>query len=179
MFRTLAIACLLVVLAASPASAHLVFDQPQAAPNSYYAGFLRVSHGCGASPTRSIRVEIPDGIDIARPQPKPGWTLAVEHARLASPIRSEGGFEITERVTAITWTGELPADQFDQFGVMMRLPDRSGRLYFRVTQTCVSGEQRWADIPPEGAPWHSVPHPAPVITLATPEQRGADDDHHH
>ncbi|MBX3428392.1 MAG: YcnI family protein [Hyphomonadaceae bacterium] len=179
MLRTLLFAGVFALAVTSAASAHIVFDQPQALPNSYYAGFLRVSHGCFASPTRSIRVEIPDGIDIARPQPKPGWSLSVEHARLAAPIRTEGGFEITERVTAITWTGELPADQFDQFGIMMRLPDRDGPLYFRVTQTCASGEQQWADIPPEGTPWHSVPHPAPVITLMTPEQHGADDDHHH
>ena len=179
MLRTLLLASAFALAAISSASAHIVFDQPQAAPDSYYAGFLRVSHGCGTSPTRSIRVEIPDGIDIARPQPKPGWRLSVEHARLAAPIRTEGGFEMIERVVAITWTGELPADQFDQFGIMMRLPDREGPLYFRVTQTCVSGEQRWVDIPPEGAPWHSVPHPAPVILLTTPTPREANDDHHH
>lgn len=164
--------------AATPAAAHIVFDEPAAAPNSYYAGFLRVSHGCGASPTRSIRVEIPDGVNIARPQPKPGWTLRVERAPLAAPIRSEGGYEITERVTAIIWDGELPADQFDQFGIMMRLPDRVGRLSFPVTQTCANGEQRWSDIPAEGAAWRSVAHPAPVITLAAPQQPEEHHDHH-
>lgn len=179
MLRALMLAAAFALAVTSSASAHVVFDQPQAPPDSYYAGFLRVSHGCGTSPTRSIRVEIPQGIDIARPQPKPGWSLNVEHAQLAAPIRTEGGFEITERVAAVTWTGELPADQFDQFGIMMRMPDRTGPLYFRVTQTCASGEHRWVDIPPEAAPWHSVPHPAPVIMLTTPAPQGAGDDHHH
>lgn len=148
---------------ATPAAAHIVFDNASAPPNSYYAGFLRVSHGCGVSATHSIRVEIPDGFNIARPQPKPGWTLRVERAPLASPIRSEGGYEITERVTAIIWSGEPPADQLDQFGIMMPLPDRAGPIYFPVTQTCANGEQRCSDIPAEGAAWHSVAHPAPVI----------------
>ncbi|MEQ1820479.1 MAG: YcnI family protein [Terricaulis sp.] len=160
------------------AVAHVVFAEPEAAPNSYYAGFIRMSHGCGASPTRAIRVEIPDGVNIARPQPKAGWRLSVEHAPLATPIRTEGGYELTERVTAITWRGNLPADQFDQFGIMMRLPDQTGPLYFRVTQTCANGEQAWTDIPPEGAAWHSVPHPAPVITLIARQVIEHQHDHH-
>lgn len=168
-----------VLALAANASAHVVFAEPEAAPNSYYAGFLRVSHGCGDSPTRSVRVEIPEGINIARPQPKPGWTLQVERAPLATPIRSEGGHEITERVTAIIWTGDLPADQFDQFGIMMRLPDEPGPLYFPVTQTCAVGAQTWSEIPPPGAAWHSVPRPAPVLTLVAPVTVETAHDHHH
>jgi uncharacterized protein YcnI len=175
LLRTAFIASALTLALVSAAQAHIVFAEPEAAPNSYYCGFLRVSHGCGASPTRAIRVEIPDGINIARPQPKPGWRLSIERAPLASPTRSEGGEEITERVSAITWTGELPADQFDQFGIMMRLPDQTEPLYFRVTQTCLSGEQRWDEIPPAGAAWHSVPHPAPVLMLLAPQ--AAEEDH--
>lgn len=167
------------LLLSSTASAHIVFAETEAAPNSYYAGFIRVSHGCGDSPTRALRVEIPDGINIARPQPKPGWRLSVERQPLATPIQNEGGHSITERVTAITWRGALPADQFDQFGIMMRLPDETGPLYFRVTQTCASGEQRWDDIPAPGAPWHSVPHPAAVINLAPPMQMEETHDHNH
>lgn len=177
MFRTIAAGCALALALSSAAAAHVVFAQPEVAPNSYYAGFLRVGHGCGASSTRAIRVEIPNGVNIARPQPKPGWTLEIERAPLETPIRGEGGHEITERVTAITWRGELPADQFDQFGIMMRLPAQPGPLYFPVTQTCASGEQRWTEIPPPGAAWHSVPHPAPVLTLAAPERAQVGHDH--
>lgn len=178
MKRTLALACALALSLVPLASAHVVFAEPQAAANSYYAGFLRVSHGCNGSPTRSVRVEIPDTIMIARPQPKPGWRLRIERAPLATPIQSEGG-PITERVTAITWQGELPADEFDQFGIMMRLPDTTGPLYFRVTQTCASGTQRWDQIPAEGAAWTSVPHPAPVLNLSAPQTPEGDHDHHH
>lgn len=167
MLRSIVAGCALAIALTSSAYAHVVFAEPEAAPSSYYAGFLRVSHGCGASPTRSVRVEIPAGVNIARPQPKPDWTLEIERAPLATPIASEGG-ALTERVTSITWRGELPADQFEQFGIMMRLPAESGPLYFPVIQICADGEQRWEQIPAAGAAWHSVPRPAPVLTLQAP-----------
>lgn len=165
--RTAAIS--LVLAAAPTARAHVVFANAEATPNSYFASSLRVSHGCGDSPTRSVRVEIPDGVNIARPQPKPGWRLRIEREPLATPIRSEGGHEITERVTAIIWSGNLPADQFEQFGLMMRLPDHAGALYFPVIQTCAEGEQRWDQVATDGAAWGSVPRPAPILTLMAPQ----------
>ncbi|MEY4878693.1 MAG: hypothetical protein RJB62_161 [Pseudomonadota bacterium] len=183
MLRNLATGTALVISLATPAFAHIVFAEPQTASDSYYAGFLQVGHGCGTSPTTTIRVEIPDGINVARPQPKPGWTLEVEKTTLATPVPSEGG-TITERVSAITWHGGLPADQFDLFGIMMRLPATVGPIYFPTVQTCAEGENRWVDIPAAGAAWGSVPHPAPILTLhetATPvvPATGGDTEHHH
>lgn len=159
----------------STASAHVVFAEPIASPNSYYAGFLVVGHGCGDSPTRAVRVQIPESITTARAQPKPGWTLTVEHVPLETPITTEGGNEIAERVSAITWSGHLPAAQFDQFGILLRLPDQSGPLYFPVIQTCANGEQRWEQMPADGAAWNSVARPPAMLTLrARPS-----DPHHH
>ncbi|OAN66365.1 YcnI family protein [Sphingomonas sp. TDK1] len=159
----------LVLLLPVAAQAHIVFAEPQAIAGSYYAGFLRVSHGCGASDTVSIRVEIPAGIVSARPQPKPGWTLAVEHAPLATPIKGEGGATITQRVSAITWTGKLPADEFDQFGIMMKLPEAPGALYFPTVQRCASGSTDWVNLPASPEAWHATRNPAPILTLTVPE----------
>ena len=155
----------LLALAAVPAAAHVVLAEPQAAAGSYYAGFFRVSHGCGASPTVALRVEIPATVVSAKPQPKPGWTVAIERTPLATPIRGEGGAEIRERVSAITWTGMLDIDSFDQFGIMMKLPATAGPLYFPTTQRCTSGSAAWTTIPAPGQPWHSVEHPAPVLDV--------------
>jgi uncharacterized protein YcnI len=151
---------------ALPAAAHIVLAEPSASPGAYYAGFFRVSHGCGASPTIALRIEIPAAIMTAKPQPKPGWTLSVEKAALAKPVPGEGGAMLTERVTAITWKGRLGAEEFDQFGVMVKLPAGEGPLYFPAVQTCESGEARWTDIPAPGQAWHDVPHPAPVLQLS-------------
>lgn len=157
------------LLLPAAAGAHIVFADPQAVAGSYYAGFLRVGHGCGPADTVSIRVEIPAGIVSARPQPKAGWTLTVEHAPLATPIKSEGGAVISERVAAITWTGRLPADQFDEFGIMMKLPDTAGPLYFPTVQRCTSGSNDWVNLPPSPEAWHATKSPAPMLVLTPAE----------
>lgn len=161
---------------AGPASAHITIAEPAARGGSYHAAFFRLSHGCGTSPTVAVRVEIPAGVVMARPQPKPGWTLGVETAPLDRPIRSDGA-ETLRRTVAVTWRGRLEADQFDQFGLMVRLPEVAGPVYFPTIQTCESGENRWVDIPAPGAAWTSVPHQAPVITLSTAPPAMAGHDH--
>jgi uncharacterized protein YcnI len=155
----------LAALLPAAAGAHVVFDQPQATAGGYYTGFLRVTHGCGDSPTVSVRVDIPVGIVSARPQPKPGWTLTIERAPLATPIKGEGGTAITTRVTAITWTGKLPPDEFDQFGLSLKLPDAAGPLYFPTTQRCEKGVNAWTAIPASPEQWHATPSPAPMLML--------------
>lgn len=151
---------------ASAAGAHIVFAEPAATAGGYYAGRLRVSHGCAGSPTVAIRVAIPDGVGAARPQPKPGWTIAIDKAPLAAPVRSEGGEVVRERVVAITWSGRLPADQFDEFGLLLKLPATPGPLYFPTTQVCEAGSAAWTTIPAAGQAWHALKTPAPVLTLS-------------
>jgi len=146
------------------ASAHIVFAQPTAAPGGY-VGALRITHGCGASPTTALAVTIPAGIDNAKPQAKAGWTIEITREPLRNPTRSESGAAVTERVKAITWRGRLPVDQFDEVGLSFTVPASVGPLYFPTVQRCEAGENRWTDIPAAGAKWTSVPRPAPVITL--------------
>jgi len=161
--KSLLLAAALAAIAA-PAAAHVSIADAKGTPGAYHAAFFRLSHGCDGSPTVALRVEIPEEATVARPQPKPGWTLSVETAPLARP-RTVDGETVASRVAAITWKGRLEADQFDQFGVMLRLPQRAGPLYFPTVQTCERGENRWVDIPAAGAAWTSVPHPAPAIEL--------------
>jgi uncharacterized protein YcnI len=160
-------ALLLVGLAAASlagaAQAHVVFTHPTAAAGAHWAGSLRVSHGCDGSATTSVRAEIPPGIVVARPQPKAGWTIVIERESLATPVAAEGGGMLTERVSAITWTGVLPDDQFEEFGLAAKLPTGAGALVFPVIQTCERGEARWTEIGAAGAPRPA--HPAPVLTL--------------
>lgn len=151
--------------ATAPAHAHIAFADPSAKAGSYYVGFLRVSHGCAGSATVSVRVTLPAGITVARPQPKPGWTLSIEKASVAMPIRVDGA-ETTERVSAITWTGRLDADKFDDFGIMLKLAGAPGTLYFPTIQRCEIGRNEWTTIPALGQPWHSVKNPAPVLNVS-------------
>jgi uncharacterized protein YcnI len=150
-----------------PASAmgHVVFSEQQAVPGGYYTGFLRVGHGCGNSPTAALRVSIPEGVISAKPQPKPGWTLRIDKVPLTKPVLGEGGAQITERVAAITWTGVLPVDQFDQFGLSLKLPGTTGPLYFPTVQRCETGENAWTTIPHSPEQWHQETRPAPMLML--------------
>jgi len=151
------------------ASGHVVFTPNQSHPKAYFAGTLRVSHGCAGSPTTSLRVEVPAGVTSAKPQPKPGWVISIEHVPLDKPVTGEGGQIITKRVTAITWTGHLPDDQYDEFGLFLRLPDAAGPLYFPVTQTCETGVNLWRDLPQDQPTDRSKARPAPVLTLVPAE----------
>lgn len=154
------------------AEAHIVLAEDTAKGGSYYAGFFRVGHGCDGAATTALRIEIPEGVLTARPQPKPGWDVSVEKAALPEPVQSEGGHAVTERVAAITWSGTLSPDQFDEFGVLMKLPKGVGPIYFPTVQSCGAASIAWTDIPAAGQAWHEAPHPAPVLTLSG-DQAGA------
>ena len=134
---------------ADAADAHVVLSQTHAPAGSHYTGYLRVTHGCDGAATTALRIEIPADVEGAKPQPKPGWTLSIEHQ--------------AKRVSAITWTGgPLPDDQWDEFGLSAKLPARAGSVAFPSLQTCGQSEVRWSDLP---APGHPSAHPAPAITL--------------
>jgi uncharacterized protein YcnI len=135
-----------------PALAHVVAAPGEAKAGSYAAIAFRVGHACAAGDaTLKLRVEIPDGVASARPQPKPGWTIDVEKAE--------------DRATAVTWTGRLPDDQFDDFALLMKLPAEPSTLVFPVIQTCEKGESQWTEIPDPERPDEKLTRPAPTVRL--------------
>jgi uncharacterized protein YcnI len=167
LLRAAALAAALV--ATNPGAAHVVADPNKGGAGQYFRTFFRLSHGCHGSPTVAIRIEIPDGVLNVKAQPKPGWTIGFTKRRLDPPVMGQHGHPVTEAVTAVEWRGGPLADsEFDEFGLAMKLPEGSGRLWFPVTQRCVDGETRWVDIPAEGARWGSVPNPAPFVLLEAP-----------
>ncbi len=151
-----ALIALLAVLAPLPAYAHVVAAPGEAKAGSYSAIAFRVGHACGAGDTTlKLRVEIPDAVASARPQPKTAWTIDIE----------KEGDKPEGRATAITWTGRLPDDQFDDFAVLMKLPSEAGALTFPVIQTCEKGESQWIEIADPRRPDEKLTHPAPVVRL--------------
>lgn len=145
-------------LAPSLAFAHVVAAPGEARAGSYSAIAFRVGHACGAGDTTlTLRVEIPDAVASARPQPKTGWTVAVEKSDEADPAK--------RRTTSVSWTGRLPDDQFDDFAVLMKLPAQPGDLVFPVIQTCAAGESQWTETPDPQRPSEKLTRPAPVVRL--------------
>lgn len=169
--RPLFLSAAVLAASAAPAAAHVVLSPDRAAAGSYYAGELRIGHGCADAPTVSLRVEIPAEALSAKPQPKPGWRIRVEHVRLAEPRAGEDGRPVRDRVAAVTWSGDLPDDRFDTFGLMLRLPATAGVLLLPVVQRCRGGEARWTQPPAAGA--GRPAHPAPVLTVEAAADPGA------
>ncbi|MBV8271314.1 MAG: YcnI family protein [Cupriavidus sp.] len=158
----------LLVIAAPMASAHIVFEQKQAPAGSYFKGALLVGHGCNGSATRAVTVTIPEGVQGAHPQPKPGWQLDIKRAKLAKPYASHGK-TVDEDVRTIRWFGNTLADeQFDEFRMLMKLPEQGGKLYFPVLQECENGKSEWTQIPADGQTTRDLKTPAAELEVLPP-----------
>jgi len=135
-----------------PALAHVVAAPGEAKAGAYAAIAFRVGHACAAGDTTlKVRVEIPDGVASARPQPKTGWTIDIEKS--------------DDKTAAVTWTGRLPDEQFDDFSLLMKLPAQPGSLVFPVIQSCEKGESQWTEIADPERPGEKLTRPAPILRL--------------
>ena len=164
--ETLLFACFAFAAVPPPALAHVTFETRQAAANSNYKAVLQVPHGCKESPTVRIRVRMPDGVTNVKPQPKPGWKLEVTRVKSTKPIDAGHGQTVTETVSEVSWSGgELPNDHFEEFAIMMKLPERPGAtLYFPVVQDCKEGTHRWVGVPEKGKAAGDLNAPALTLT---------------
>jgi uncharacterized protein YcnI len=160
------------IAAAEPASAHATLVPNEAPADSFFNASVNVPHGCDGAATLKVRVRIPDGVIGVKPQPKPGWELAIRKEKLATPIVESHGRTITETVVELTWTGKLADENFDQFGIHMKLPDKPGEtLYFPTVQECEKGVHRWIEIPAAGKSRGDYKEPAPFLRLLPKAQR--------
>lgn len=151
-----------------PVLAHVTADPAEAAPGSYLRTSLRVPHGCSGQPTTALHVAIPDGIVSAKAQAKPGWQAQVEMRKLGRAVDTGHG-RMSDRVPAtVSWSGgALPDGLFDEFGLMLKLPDRPGaQLALAVTQVCGSQEIRWDQVAQAGQNPHALERPAVLIRVA-------------
>jgi uncharacterized protein YcnI len=150
--KTLIAAAVTATLAALPAVAHNNMT-------SYYApaGYLqdlelRVTHGCKGSPVKEVKVRIPDGVMRVQVENNRDWQIETKMRKLPKPIPGEGGNMITETVEEIIWKNPkspMPAGGFfEGFRFRAALPDKPGEIvFFRSINVCVSGEERYIDLP--------------------------------
>ncbi|MEU9048252.1 YcnI family protein [Kitasatospora sp. NPDC048343] len=132
--------------------------------------------------TTKLEVALPTDHPVASvaTEPIPGWTDTTEKTKLASPIKTDDGDEITEAVSKITWTAgagtKIAPGQFQDFRISLGpLPTDTDKLVFKALQTYDDGNVvRWID---ESTPGQAEPqHPAPVLAL-TKAAAGGDGDH--
>ncbi|URM90604.1 YcnI family protein [Streptomyces sp. MRC013] len=168
------------VLLLSPAAhAHVtVQPQGQAAKGGYATVNFKVPNERDGASTVKLEVTLPQDHPLASamPQPVPGWTVAVEKAKLDTPLVVHGR-KITEAPSKIIWTAsgsKIGPGQFQQFPVSLgRLPESTDRLVFKALQTYDDKEVvRWIEEAEEGAA--EPDSPAPVLELASAEEDGAE-----
>lgn len=153
-----------LALLAAPAQAHVVIAPAEAPAGSYARIAFMVGHGCAGAATTAIEVSLPEGLSAARPQPKTGWTIAVENRAVERPIPTEHGL-VRQAPAAISWTGgPLPDQHYEEFVMLIATPNRPGTtLIFPVIQRCEGGAQHaWVEVPPEGTRARS---PAAMLRL--------------
>lgn len=155
--KNLAISFAVALLCATSfAHAHVALEQTSALAGSYQKLTFRVGHGCQGSATHTIAVTLPEGINSAKPMPKSGWTIAPTGAR------------------EVTWKGgPLPDGWFDEFSMLVKLPDTAGKYYFKVAQVCEAGRMDWSELPGVTA----VTMPAPALDVL-PAAASAPAKHH-
>ena len=168
-------------LAALPAAqAHITLEYQVAPAASSYKASFKVGHGCGASPTRQIVVEIPAGVRGARPMPKAGWALDIQREKLAQPYTNHGR-SVTEDVVRITWTAKTQGDMlasahYDEFVLVAQMPGTPGPVYWPVRQVCEEGRSDWVEIPKPGQKLSDLKAPAAVLEILP---AGGDAGHNH
>lgn len=167
---------LALCLISAPAFAHVTANPNTATAGKYFEAGFRVSHGCDGSPTTSVTISLPAGMVSVKPQYKPGWTITIEKSKLDKPVPAGHGKMASEQFDTITWSGaSLPDDQYDTFGLLMKLPEDAGILWFPVMQVCKDGVEEWKNVPANVDAWHDTDHPAPFIRL----NRAAKTGHQH
>jgi uncharacterized protein YcnI len=162
-------ACAVSLSLATLAHTHTVLEYQVATAGQNYKATFKVSHGCGNSPTRQIVVNIPAGLQGAKPMPKAGWQLEVIQEKLVQPYTSHGR-TVTEDVTRISWTAKttedmLPNGHYDEFVLVGALPQAAGMMYWPVQQLCEQGRMDWTEIPQRGQKLSDLKSPAAALEI--------------
>ena len=169
MTRRLTLALTLAALALPAGAQAHVTMQPASAPAGGFARLdVRVPNERDDAGTTKVDLQMPPGIVTASYEPVPGWDVKVTKEKLDKPVKIEG-FDATEQVARITWTGgRIGPGEFQDFGLSLRIPEGKpgSKLTFKALQTYEGGEiVRW--IGPEDGD-----EPAPVVTLVAADEGG-------
>jgi uncharacterized protein YcnI len=161
------VAC--VALTPGVASAHVTVSSAGAVQGGYAKITFRVPNEKATAGTAKLEVVLPTDKPVVSvsTKPLPGWTVAVEKAKLATPVKTADG-EITEAVSKITWTAAADAviqsGQFQEFDLSMGPLPEADQMVFKALQTYSDGDVvRWIE-EPSGTT--EPEHPAPVLKLA-------------
>ena len=166
-----AASALVLVGAASSASAHVTVSSPDAKPGGYAKLVFRVPSESDTASTTKLVVTLPKDHPFASvgAQVKAGWKVEKTKEKLAAPVKV-GDVTLTEAITTVTWTSVpgsvgVPPNDFDEFALSVgRLPEGVDSLNFPAVQTYSDGEVvKWVELAKDGA--GKPEHPAPALKL--------------
>jgi uncharacterized protein YcnI len=144
----LGIGTVLALSSAVAANAHVSASASSTAAGSYSVITFSVPHGCDASPTTAIEIEIPETILSVTPTVNPNWTVAKNMVPLDAALQDAHGDNVTERVGSVTYTAigaGLPDGYRDTMALSLQLPDGEAGdvVEFPVHQLCAEGSTDW------------------------------------
>ena len=164
----LAASCMLVIATPRLALPHAVIDEGTATAGRFSFVSLRVTHGCGTSATREIRVKIPEGVTRVSAEYRADWKIEKKMRSLEEPYENEAGQLVTETIDEIVWRGgSLPDGYYGVFQFRAMIPDTPGEvLWFKTIQNCDEGAIRWIEVPtrPDQNPYE-LKEPAPFLRV--------------
>ena len=153
---------------AAPASAHVTVTPSSAAAGAYTIATFSVGHGCEASPTTSIEIQVPESVLSVTPTRNGFYDVEKTMVDLDEPIADGHGNEVTERVGSIVYTARtpLPDGMRDTFELSFQVPEAEGEtLTFPTIQTCEEGETAWTEVAAEGQDSDELDSPAPAFEI--------------
>jgi hypothetical protein len=110
---------------ASAASAHVTVAPQQSSPGAREKYELRVPNE-RKSATITVEFRFPQGLRVTAVEQKPGWQ--------AEALRDAAG-----NLIGVRWIGNLPPEQFTEFGLLAVNPPRGGELAFTAIQAFADG----------------------------------------
>jgi uncharacterized protein YcnI len=161
-----------VVLTALPALAHVTVSSPEAVQGGYAVVTFRVPTESDTASTTDVKVQFPADHPLSSVSVKPmaGWTYAVTKAKLATPVKTDDGDEVTDFTSVIEWRAASAAaaikpGEFAEFQVSAGPLPKADSMTFKTIQTYSDGKVvSWIEEP--AAPGAAEPdYPAPTLRL--------------
>jgi uncharacterized protein YcnI len=110
---------------ATSASAHVTVSPAQGAPGAREKYELRVPNE-RKSATITVELHFPSNLRVTAVEQKPSWH--------AEALRDASG-----NLTGVRWIGDLPPEQFTEFGLLGQNPGGGGELVFTAIQAFADG----------------------------------------
>lgn len=165
-------ACVLVIVGAGVASAHVTAHSPDnpARGDDGEIVFRMPDEEASANVVKlQVSFSTTSPITNADIKPVPGWTAVETMMTLPKPVKMDNE-DVTTAVKSITWSapagGGIAPGQFQEFAISVEgLPDNTNELLFPATQTYANGDVvNWNQPTVAGQP--EPEHPTPHLELA-------------